>query len=213
MDEQASWKGQSFTLLVFGGIVFLCSIFFVLGMLVGRGQGERVAKAAALKEATKAAAAETKASEIDDLSADARSPVSNYQGITTGKEINPAPASSKTPEVEVHKSAEPAPVKTDKPAPKAAATVPPVAPKAVPAKPASPTPVKMFYLQVGAWEKDAAARKQVDELRKAGFPAVMVGGDGHDALIKVQAGPFATAADADASKRKLESMGYKPIRK
>ena|SRR6187397_1101049 len=213
MDEQASWKGQSFTLLVFGGIVFLCSIFFVLGMLVGRGQGERAAKAAALKDATKVAAADAKASEIDDLTAEARSPVSSYQGITTGKELNPERASSKTHDAEVDKPAEPAPVKAEKPAPKAAAAVPPSAPKAVPAKPASPTPVKMFYLQVGAWEKEAGARKQVDELRKAGFPAVMVGPGGPDALFKVQAGPFATAADADASKHKLESLGYKPIRK
>lgn len=47
MDEQTSWKGHSFTLLVFAGIVVLCSIFFILGMLVGRTQGEKMARAAA----------------------------------------------------------------------------------------------------------------------------------------------------------------------
>ena len=40
MEDQASWKSHSFTLLVFTGIVVLCSIFFILGMLVGRTQGQ-----------------------------------------------------------------------------------------------------------------------------------------------------------------------------
>ena len=39
MEEQTTWKGHSFTLLVFTGIVVLCSIFFILGMLVGRHAG------------------------------------------------------------------------------------------------------------------------------------------------------------------------------
>ena len=49
MDESElpTWRGHSFTLLVFAGIVVLCSIFFTLGMLVGRNQGQRIAEAAA----------------------------------------------------------------------------------------------------------------------------------------------------------------------
>ena len=46
MDDQTSWKGHSFTLLVFTGIVVLCSIFFILGMLVGRAQSQKIAFAA-----------------------------------------------------------------------------------------------------------------------------------------------------------------------
>ncbi len=46
MDDQTSWRGHSFTLLIFGGIVVLCSIFFILGMLVGRAQVETVVQAA-----------------------------------------------------------------------------------------------------------------------------------------------------------------------
>src|SRR5436190_16528517 len=42
MEDQTSWKGHSFTLLVFTGIVVLCSIFFILGMLVGRAQGQKL---------------------------------------------------------------------------------------------------------------------------------------------------------------------------
>ena len=40
MNDQTSWQGHSFTLLIFGGVVALCSIFFILGMLVGRTQLE-----------------------------------------------------------------------------------------------------------------------------------------------------------------------------
>ena len=43
MDDQTSWRGHSFTLLIFGGVVVLCSIFFILGMLVGRTQAVAVA--------------------------------------------------------------------------------------------------------------------------------------------------------------------------
>ncbi|PYS55212.1 MAG: hypothetical protein DMG13_05075 [Acidobacteria bacterium] len=43
MEDQTTWKGHSFTLLVFTGIVVLCSIFFILGMLVGRAQGQKAA--------------------------------------------------------------------------------------------------------------------------------------------------------------------------
>lgn len=35
-SSSATSKGQNLTLLVFGGLVVLCSIFFVLGMMVGR---------------------------------------------------------------------------------------------------------------------------------------------------------------------------------
>src|SRR4030095_10672689 len=45
-ETTTSWKNHSFTLLIFGGIVVLCSIFFVLGMLVGRNQGQQMAEMA-----------------------------------------------------------------------------------------------------------------------------------------------------------------------
>jgi cell division septation protein DedD len=202
MDEQVTWKGQSFTLLVFGGIVFLCSVFFVLGMLVGRGQGKSAAEAATVSEAAKAAAL--------DVREDTKSSIAPYQGITTGaltsKETKeskePAPSAAREPEPV---KAPPAPDKSDKPAKPAPA-------KAAPAKPA-PAPVKMIYLQVTALEKDSAATKQMEDLKKAGFPAVVMGGEGGKGLYKVQVGPYANSADADAAKRKLEALGYKPIKK
>lgn len=52
MEEQTTWKGHSLTLLVFAGIVALCSIFFTLGMLVGRQQGQKIASIATAEAAT-----------------------------------------------------------------------------------------------------------------------------------------------------------------
>jgi len=206
MDEQVSWKGQSFTLLVFGGIVFLCSVFFVLGMLVGRGQGKSAAEAATVTAAAKAAA--------PDVREDTKSGIAPYQGITTGsltKDETSDPVKAGTPVPD--KIEKPA-----KPAPKTAAATPAEPPKAAPAKPAPaksavPAPVKMIYLQVTALEKDSAATKQMEALKKAGFPAVVMGGEGGKGLYKVQVGPYANVADADVAKRKLEALGYKPIRK
>ena len=54
MDEH-SWRGHNLTLLIFGGIVVLCSIFFILGMLVGRVQVPAVSDVAAVSSETAAA--------------------------------------------------------------------------------------------------------------------------------------------------------------
>jgi len=57
MEDSTSWKGHTFTLIVFTGIVVLCSIFFILGMLVGRSQGQKLALAASVSAAARADAA------------------------------------------------------------------------------------------------------------------------------------------------------------
>ena len=67
-EEQASWKGHGFTLVVFAGIVVLCAIFFVLGMTVGRQQGQRAAQATVNGSAAKPAASEARAQSGDGQS-------------------------------------------------------------------------------------------------------------------------------------------------
>src|SRR5262245_22385929 len=54
MEDQTSWKTHSFTVLVFTGIVVLCSIFFILRMLVGRTQGQKLAFRTSASAAAKA---------------------------------------------------------------------------------------------------------------------------------------------------------------
>src|SRR4051812_48288122 len=56
MDDQTSWKGHTFTLMIFGGIVMLCSIFFVLGMLVGHSHSLKLSTVAAAAAAPPIAA-------------------------------------------------------------------------------------------------------------------------------------------------------------
>src|SRR6267154_1759586 len=87
MEEQASWKGHGFTRLVFGGIVFLCSIFFVLGMLVGRGQGQRAAESAHVTAAAKVAAAEAR-----DQAESEKTELTSYKGPEPTKAPEPEPA-------------------------------------------------------------------------------------------------------------------------
>src|SRR5690349_17282228 len=53
MEDQTSWKAHTFTLVVFAGIVVLCSIFFILGMLVGRVQGQKLALVTSANAAAK----------------------------------------------------------------------------------------------------------------------------------------------------------------
>src|SRR5262249_4056639 len=58
MEEQNTWKGHTFTMMIFGGIVVLCAIFFVLGMLVGRIQSVKLAMVTAEAATTKPASKE-----------------------------------------------------------------------------------------------------------------------------------------------------------
>ena len=51
MDDN-SWRGHNFTLLIFGGVVVLCSIFFILGMMVGRAQVPAVSEVRAVTDDT-----------------------------------------------------------------------------------------------------------------------------------------------------------------
>jgi cell division septation protein DedD len=67
MEDQTTWKGHSLTLLVFGGIVVLCSIFFILGMLVGRQQGQKFAGLATAEAAVKVDAKPEPAEDTPEL--------------------------------------------------------------------------------------------------------------------------------------------------
>jgi cell division septation protein DedD len=103
MEETPSWKGHSFTLLVFGGIVVLCSIFFVLGMLVGRNQGQRIAETAAADAADRKNASqplpeaqplnfpEDTAGENSDLALAPKPEASTVPAPPTTPEPDPAP--------------------------------------------------------------------------------------------------------------------------
>jgi cell division protein FtsN len=221
MEDQASWKGHSFTLLVFGGIVVLCSVFFALGMLVGRSQGQRAGEAAAAAKAAAETAGSASAGAGSSVVTSAPPddsavilPANAYalnEGLKTGSLS--ADRAANTADVRPEKVDTPiVPSVAPKPARKAA---PPPAAAPAPAKKAAPPAaanVKMTYLQVAAVGTDTAARKAVDDLRKKGFTGVITGGVGKDPY-RVRVGPFSNAADEDKARSRLVSLGYMPIRK
>jgi len=201
MEDQSSWKGHSFTLIVFIGIVILCSIFFVLGMVVGRGQAQHSAESASSSPSAKNSAGDSHGTpqiEKSDSSASAAGAVKDPVKDTVIV-VDPPP---ETPKADLP------PAK-----PTAKTKVAAEAPPAPPANRPVPRPAgdKMIYLQVAALEQSAAANKQVDELRNKGFHAIIQISEGPKKLYHVQVGPFSNNADVDIARHKLEAMGYKQL--
>jgi cell division septation protein DedD len=95
MEDQTSWKAHTFTLIVFTGIVVLCSIFFILGMLVGRSQGQRLALAASVSAAARADGARPEPRE------EARPDLTFFDSVqkTEPSALEPPPASKVEPVV------------------------------------------------------------------------------------------------------------------
>jgi cell division protein FtsN len=190
MEDETTWKGHTFTLLVFTGIVVLCSIFFILGMLVGRTQGQKIASnptpTPALKVDAQPAPKEDK---------------SDFTFYNSVKKTEPAvletppPPKPKTPAVAAH-------------APK---------PEAVPEPSQSVTskPSNIYNLQIGAVKKSADAQKLLQGVKKKGFKAFILSpatGD-NPAVYRVQVGPFSDLNSAQDAKKKLENAGYQTLLK
>ena len=175
MQETVSWKGHSFTLFVFVGIVMLCSIFFVLGMLVGRTHGQRAGEVPAPASRAKA-----------PVQASADAPAT----------VDSAPAHNRREEV-VEKAAPPA----EPPARESHAA------------PQTDPPSNALYYQIGAVARRDAAEKLLNDVRKRGFPALILAPSPGDSspLYRVQVGPYANEVEAEMAKRKLESLKYRPL--
>jgi cell division septation protein DedD len=193
MEEQASWKGHSFTLMVFTGIVVLCSIFFILGMLVGRTQGQKIAAAAAEEATAKAAETET------EIVPEEKKPELTFYESVDNQSQSFEPAIAAKPALETPKQPDP----------------PVVAPSPKPAtKPANAPPTgSAVNYQIAALSKYADAEKLVTELKKKSFRAFILtpGGSDGNRLFRVQVGPFRKEQEAELVKRQLEAAGYKPI--
>ena len=194
MEETASWKGHSFTLLIFGGIVVLCSIFFVLGMLVGRTQGRRIAEMAfadAPSRQTQVQAPE------DDFKLD-------YDIETTDEKpdvkLQPAPP----PPPPAPPAAEP------KTAPAAKAPAPTRTAAAPAAKSASkPAPeVKDTYLQISSTTNAKRAGELRKQVESKGFKAKVVDFSQNNILFyRVLVGPYKDS-EIGLAKSDLKAKGF-----
>jgi cell division septation protein DedD len=188
MDEQTTWKGHTFTLLVFAGIVVLSAIFFILGMLVGRVQAQKISGTGPTGTSSKADAKLQPKEEISSLMP------SDY----VRKDETPIIQS-------VSPRLDPQPVEID----------PPKKGRPVPETPARPpdTSSNVVNYQVGALRKGPDAEKLLNELKKKGFRAFILSppADDQNPLFRVQVGPFSDLNQAQDVKKKLEMSGYKPL--
>jgi len=186
MEEQTTWKGHTFTLLVFTGIVVLCSIFFILGTLVGRAQGQRIASIAG-----------SGVSKIDAKPApdEDRPDFTFYDSV---KKEQPAALQPAPPDV---------PPALDPPAKGQ--------PKPEPASEVRSKLDNLVNYQIGAVRKQADAEKLLGQLKKKGFRAFILAPSTSDRnpFFRVQVGPFADPAEAQNVKKRLEAAGYQPILK
>jgi cell division septation protein DedD len=176
----------------------LCSIFFILGMLVGHQQGPKVASTAS---ATKSDAKATPKEDKPDFTF--------YDSVKKENQLplQPPPAakadSEPSPPAPVPPSIEPA---------KKAAPEPERKPAAEPAPPA-PAPSNAINYQIGIFRKADGAQKLLEEVKKKGFRAFILTPAGGDAnpVFKVQVGPFTDLVEAQEVKKKLESEKYQVI--
>ncbi len=184
MDEQ-SWKGHNFTLLIFGGVVVLCSIFFTLGMLVGRAQVPVGSEVAAVSEDT---LVEETPEDLD---------LRFYEAV---EESEPPPFEAAVTEAE----SEPEPAAVVEPAP--------TAPPPVPAIP-EPEAVVAITLQIAALSSADQAEALREEINGKGFAAFVVrpAPEDQSALHRVQVGPFSDPAEVTRVRALLEAEGYQPI--
>lgn len=190
MEESTSWKGHSFTLLVFAGIVVLCSVFFVLGMMVGRSQvsAEPVRASASPPEAKDRIVAEAPPAEpqlrpaASSREAKARTKAQEKeQAASDDSELRPPPS--------------PPPPARQEPAPSA--------------KPAT----RASYYQVSAFKQVKDAEKMVADLRGKGFTALIVSpatGDPNP-FYRVQVGPLNSQDEVTDAQARLQAAGFKPI--
>ena len=194
MEDQTTWKGHTFTLLVFTGIVVLCSIFFILGMLVGRAQGQKIASAATAVETEKLAAAIPESKEEKQ----------SFTFYDSVKKEQPAVFESPAPKADPTALREPAPKANPKPEAK------PEPPPRVTSKPEN-----VVNYQIGAIRKSSDAEKLLDELKKKGFRGFILAPAKNDPnpYYRVQVGPFSDPIEAEDVKKRLGSAGYQPILK
>jgi cell division septation protein DedD len=186
MEDQTTWKGHTFTLLVFTGIVVLCSIFFILGMLVGHAQGQKTAAAAAPEES---------------LTADAKPELKEDKPDFTFYDA----VKKEPPAVLEHEPPKPDPPVISPPRVKSNVADPPVTSK----------PSNVVNYQIGAVRKSADAEKLLSAAKQKGFRAFILAPARTDKnpFYRIQVGPFADPVEAQDVKERLERAGYQPILK
>jgi len=192
MEETTSWKNHTFTGLIFGGIIVLCAIFFVLGMVVGRNQGRALAESAFQEQ-------EARKSPGDNPRDNFKL---NFYDETTGKEpdlsLQPAPPEPKPAPKEQKEERDAA---KPKPAPERAAAPPP--------KPPAPPAAPELFLQVAASKNEKQANDELKKVKSKGFQAkILIGTKDNAKVYRVVVGPY-KESEVSLAKKDLQAKGYK----
>ena len=192
MAGDKSWEGQAFTLVIFGGGVILCSVFFVLGMLAGRSQARTVIDADIMDAESEMLL--TGASEEPDLTFYESVAEQELPGLEVSLDSSFPASPTILEDTDPFSNVEPDIVSNSLPA------VPPSGQSAV-------------VLQVVALSNGEQARSLSEELVEKGFDAfVLVPGlDDPDALNRVQVGPITDDGEVERVRAALEAEGHNPI--
>lgn len=192
MEDRASLRGQGFTLLVFAGLVALCSVFFILGMMVGRGQapaGIEPDSETAASSSSESSPSESSPEDVPEAESDE---LAFYDTVT--RDEFPAPETPAPP------APAPPPVRTESAPPSNRMPLP-------------DTEVVAIMLQVGAYGVEKTADNVVAELRDRSFNGMVLRpAPGQEpALYRVQVGPFASEDEAARVRGQLLDAGYEVI--
>jgi cell division protein FtsN len=217
MEENiTSWKSHGFTLMIFVGIVVLSSIFFVLGMLVGRNQGKHAAEVAFAEQSSRKPSVESGAEDFPldfDNQSTEQKPDNTLQPVPTAsaQPVTPDPPAS-TASKNAPKPPTPEPKADKKPA---APPKPPAPPKATEktaeAKPPAPKPssVADVYVQVFASKTEKGAEAELKRVQSKGFKArIRPFKASGRTLYCVCVGPYKDS-EFKGAKASLQAKGYK----
>jgi len=175
--------GTGKMLVLFFGLVVLCSVFFALGFKLGRGSASGVDLSSTPAASNGATA-----------SKQATKPATNPSDLTFYKSVGQDSPSQLTPASKA----------SDKPVDASAAAAPGESG-------ATPPTGTSYFVQVAAVSKQEDAEALVDALKKkqyAAFATML-----SDKLYHIQVGPFSDIKEAEATRAKLVGDGYNPILK
>ena len=205
---------------LFLGVVVVCGVFFTLGYVMGRTQGDSTVRAANIAGPVGAGIASPLPAASATAKSGASAPTPNEWTFpsATGTKKQPDRLEPKVPASANGGGG----AATLTPAFEAAPPPRPVASaSAVASKPAAKTPSKLrapvvprgaIVLQVAALSREGDAMALADALQQKSFPAFVLQPQG-DNLYRVQVGPYADSESADAGKKALQREGFKAILK
>jgi DedD protein len=195
---------------LFLGVVLLCGVFFTLGYVMGRTQyGGAVHAESPVRASVRQAVDSQPAT---DAATSASPNQTEWDFYSKKKGDQHTDVSSSVVKDQVVQN--PAPVEETKAPPRAAP-----APALVPVKAlaAAPAPVEKLnaknsiILQVAALSHQSDALAMAQVLQQKHFPAFVAKPLPGDNLYRVQVGPYASDAIADAAKAALDHDGFKAI--